>query len=109
MEASTSHTDKEQRLELLAREYQRRGYEAILHPTADDLPQALKGFAVGLLAFKGAELIVADVRTGDQLTLNGDADWHKIAERVELLGASLELVVVNSDNQQGGHDERSSR
>jgi hypothetical protein len=109
MEASTSHTDKEQRLELLAREYQRRGYEVFLHPTADDLPQALKGFAVGLIAIKGTEMVVADVRTRDQLTLNGNADVLKISERVELLGASLDLVVINPASQQGGRDENPSR
>jgi hypothetical protein len=100
METSTAHTNTEPRLALLSRDYQRRGYEVILHPTEDDLPQTLHGFKVGLLAFKGTEMVVADVRTRDQLTLNGHADLQKIAERVELLGASLDLVVINPDGQE---------
>jgi len=111
METSTFHTDLEKQwLEKLAREYQGRGYGVIILPTDDFLPEALKGFVVGILAAKGDALLLADARLREHLTLEGAADLTAISKRIEQLPNALwELVVVNPDNQQGGRDESPTR
>ncbi|MEL7316047.1 MAG: hypothetical protein AAFN08_14055 [Cyanobacteria bacterium J06559_3] len=94
----TFHTKLERwRLDLLAAEYERRDYEVIVLPTDDNLPQALKGLTIGLLAIApDGQLLVADVRTHDHLTLGGSADLSLIAQTVEAIpGAASELVVIN--------------
>jgi len=110
METSTFHTDLEkQRLEKLAREYQERGYSAIILPTDDFLPEPLKGFVIGIVARKGDQLLLADARLREHLTLEGAADLMTISERIKQLPNALwELVVVNP-KRKGGHDENPSR
>ena len=100
--SGTFHTEREkQRLEELAREYQRRGYQVVILPTNDFLPDALQGFVIGIVATKGDELLLADVRSRDHLMLNGAADLPTIAKQIEQLpNATWELVVINPDNQQ---------
>lgn len=109
MATSTFHTDLEkQRLEKLAREYQGQGYAVIILPTDDFLPDELKGFVIGILATSGDQLLLADARTREHLTLDGAADLTEISERIEQLpNASWELVVVNP-KWDGGHDESPS-
>lgn len=111
METSTFHTDLEKQwLERLAREYQRRGYFVMILPTDDFLPDPLKGLAMGILATKGEELLLADARIREHLTLDGAADLTAISERIKQLpNASWELVVVSPTKQQGEHNESSSR
>ncbi len=95
---TTFHNKLERwRLDLLAAEYERRDYEVIVLPTDDELPQALTGLTIGLLAIApDGKLLVADVRTQQHLTLGGSADLSAIAQKVEAIpGAASELVVIN--------------
>lgn len=110
METSTFHTDLEkQRLEKLAREYQKRGYSVIILPTDDFLPDPLKGLVFGIVATQGDKLLLADARIREHLTLDGAADLTVISERIEQLpNAFWELVVVNPHSQRGGRDESPS-
>lgn len=96
METSTFHTNLErQRLERLAREYQRQGYSVIILPIDHFLPNAPKGLIVGIVAIKGDELLIADVRTREHLTLNGAADLRRISEQIEQMpNTAWELVVI---------------
>lgn len=84
------------RLQRLALEYQRMGYQVKLHPTAADLPPALANCRFELVALRGQQTIVATVRTKETLTLTGAANLHRISELVEKLdGWEFELVVTN--------------
>lgn len=89
-----------QRLVLLAQEYQRRGYHTILYPAKQVLPEPLQDFFIGLIAQADADqaLIVADVRTRENLTLAGAFDLHQIARSVDALpNATFELVVIANE------------
>lgn len=84
------------RLLRLAREYVRAGYEVSLYPQGDDLPDCLRGCAIALVAKKGHETVVADVRSRPNLMLNGAADLRRLVERVESIpGWQFNLVVTN--------------
>ena len=84
------------RLLRLAREYRREGYDVVLYPTDKDLPQVLKECSIGLIAKSEEEVVVADVRSRPNLTLNGSADLRRLAEKVETLpGWQFNLVVTN--------------
>lgn len=84
------------RLLRLAREYSRAGYEVMLYPVDEDLPQVLEGCSIGLVAKGKEEVVVADVRSRHNLTLNGSADLRQLAEKVETLpGWEFNLIVTN--------------
>ena len=87
-----------QRLVLLAQEYQRRGYHTTLYPAKQVLPEPLQDFFIGLIAQADQALIVADVRTRENLTLAGAFDLHQIARSVDALpNATFELVVIANE------------
>ena len=91
------------RLLRLAREYSRTGYEVLLYPTDEQLPQVLKGCSIGLVAKGEGDVIVADVRSRQNLTLNGSADLRRLAEKVETLpGWEFNLVVTNPRQPKAG-------
>ena len=94
------------RLLRLAREYDRAGYDVLLYPQTDDLPDVLQGCSIALLAKGEHETIVADVRSRPNLTLNGSADLRRLVEKVESIpGWQFNLVVTNP--RQPRHSEAS--
>ncbi|MGF1523771.1 MAG: hypothetical protein ACFBSF_15755 [Leptolyngbyaceae cyanobacterium] len=85
-----------QRLMYMAEEYKRRGYEVSIYPTDELLPKALQGLSVGLVARASGSLVIGDVRSREQLTLNGPKDLRMIARQVETIPNSyFDLVVTN--------------
>jgi len=94
------------RLLRLAREYDRAGYQVLLYPQDEALPDVLKGCAIALIAKGEDETIVADVRSRPNLTLNGSADLRRLVEKVESIpGWQFNLVVTNP--RQPRHSEAS--
>lgn len=88
------------RLLRLAREYDRAGYDVLLYPSDDVLPTVLQGCSIGLMAQGQDEVVIADVRSRQNLTLNGSADLRRLAEKVETLpGWRFNLVVTNPRNK----------
>ncbi len=84
------------RLLRLAREYRRDGYTVMVYPSDRDLPEVLRGCSIGLLAQGPDRVVVADVRSRPNLTLNGAADLRRLAEKVNRLpGWQFNLVVTN--------------
>lgn len=84
------------RLLRLAREYRRDGYDVVLYPGDEELPATLQGCSIGLVARGDEEVVVADVRSRPNLTLNGSADLRRLAEKVNsLTGWQFNLVVTN--------------
>lgn len=86
-----------QRLLRLAREYRRKGYQVTLHPSPEQLPPSLAHCSLDLLAVSDSKVIAAEVRTRENLTLNGSEDLRRISESVQKLpGWEFELVVTNA-------------
>ena len=91
------------RLLRLAREYDRAGYEVLLYPQDEALPEILQGCTLGLIARGEADTVVADVRSRENLTLNGSADLRRLTEKVNALpGWQFNLVVTNPRHPQAG-------
>ncbi|NJO72643.1 MAG: hypothetical protein HC833_02010 [Leptolyngbyaceae cyanobacterium RM1_406_9] len=96
-----SHQTRENSLERrrllkLAREYRQKGYDVILHPSPEDLPSSLAKCPFDLIAAKSEKVVAAEVRTRENLTLNGSCDLRRMIDLIEQLpGWEFELVVTN--------------
>jgi hypothetical protein len=88
----------------LANEYARKGYEVIIGPEPGDLPPALANYRVDLLAKRGDEVIIVDVKT--RRTLHDKPDLRGLARAVrDLPGWRLELVVTNPRHKRVAPDD----
>jgi hypothetical protein len=86
-----------QRLLRLAREYRQQGYQVTLHPAPEQLPPSLANCSLDLLAVSDTKVVAAEVRTKENLTLNGAEDLRRISESVQRLpGWEFELVITNA-------------
>ena len=64
---STSVTERERRrLASVASEYEQKGYEVKLHPTAGDLPEFLVGLEPDLIATANGESVVVEVKAWNE-------------------------------------------
>jgi hypothetical protein len=88
-------TEREhQRLREVAREYRQRGYEVLIEPQADQLPDFLAPFRIDLWARNGEENVVIEIRTQESLTAAPELD--AIARVLHDRPAwRFELVVTN--------------
>lgn len=81
----------------LAREYRRHGYDVMVYPGVEDLPPVLSKHPLDLVAKGEGRTVAVEVRTRENLTLNGSEDLRRIAERVnQIPNWDFELVVTNS-------------
>ena len=82
-------------IQSLAARYRQEGYEVVIEPRESELPEALRPFRPDLLARRGDELVVAEVKTRRP---RGDA-WHKVERLAEvarsLPNTRLDLVVLD--------------
>ncbi|MBW4581259.1 MAG: hypothetical protein KME42_16950 [Tildeniella nuda ZEHNDER 1965/U140] len=84
------------RLLQLAREYRQQGYTVTLYPSSEELPPALADCALDLIAKSASKTVVVEVRTRENLTLNGSEDLRTLTKRVQQVpGWEFELVVTN--------------
>ncbi len=80
----------------LAREYRRHGYDVTVYPEAEALPSALAKYPFDLIAKADDRVIAVEVRTRENLTLNGLEDLRRMTEKVnQVPGWDFELVVTN--------------
>jgi hypothetical protein len=88
-------TEREhQRLREVAREYRQRGYEVLIEPRPDQLPEFLAPFRVDLLARSTEENVIVEVRTQESLTDTPELD--AIAQALHNKPSwRFELVVTN--------------
>ncbi|MEM7556615.1 MAG: hypothetical protein AAF378_21455 [Cyanobacteria bacterium P01_A01_bin.84] len=85
------------RLMQLAREYRQKGYKVIINPTPEKLPSSLAECSLDMIAVSGSKVVAAEVRTKENLTLNGSEDLRYISKSVsQLPGWEFELVITNS-------------
>ncbi|MBW4659317.1 MAG: hypothetical protein KME15_11630 [Drouetiella hepatica Uher 2000/2452] len=89
-----------QRLLRIAREYRQQGYAVTLYPSSEELPAALANCALDLIATSAAKTVVVEVRTRENLTLNGAEDLRTLTKQVQQVpGWEFELVVTNPRKQ----------
>jgi hypothetical protein len=68
-------TEREhQRLREVAREYRQRGYEVLIEPRPDQLPDFLASFRIDMLAWSAEESVIIEVRTQESLTAAPELD-----------------------------------
>ena len=92
---ATNDTVRErQRLLEVAREYRQRGYEVIVEPSHEQLPDFLAPFRLDMLARNAAENVIVEVRTQESLTQTPELD--AIAQALhDKASWRFELVVTN--------------
>ena len=80
----------------LAREYRQQGFDVTIYPASEDLPIELAQCPLDLVA-KGEDKVIAiEVRTRENLTLNGSEDLRRMAGKIESLPKwDFQLVVTN--------------
>jgi hypothetical protein len=63
--------DYEHELEQLAKRYQEEGYSVVVHPQGDQLPPFAKDFGADILAMRGGERVLVQVKQ-DRTALEAD-------------------------------------
>lgn len=92
----TTSSDKleDRKVQELAREYRRRGFEVQIEPSKHGLPASFGSYVPDLVAHRGDEHVVIEVKSRD--TLSSSKQLATIAKSLEALpGWRLELVVTN--------------
>jgi hypothetical protein len=96
-----------QRTRELAEEYRSHGYEVVIEPAHDDLPEFLQGYRPDLLARKGDDNVIIEVTT--RAEVSGEPELRDLAQVVrEHGGWRLELVLVGSDDEDRADPDMSS-
>lgn len=76
------------RLQQVAEEYRARGYEVLLEPQRNQLPRALARLHPDLVARKGEELVVVEVKSRSALKNNAQVQELARTVRAHLAGGS---------------------
>jgi len=98
---STSVAERErQRLASVASEYEQRGYEVKLQPTAGDLPEFLAGFEPDLIATGNGESVVVEVKARNEFGNEQGVAAIDAALRSRP-GWRFELIIDGSDSEDG--------
>lgn len=79
----------------LARKYQAEGYEVLAELPKYDLPYTIRGFRPDLIAKKGVEIIIVEVKTSDSLKKHRDAVTQLAQYAKEVPGIRFDLVITN--------------
>lgn len=78
----------------VADDYKRIGYDVLMHPAGDDLPDFLSGFRLDMIAYGSEENVVVEVKTRQMLA--GVGYLPTMADKINTTpGWRLDLVVVN--------------
>ncbi|MCL6435836.1 MAG: hypothetical protein K6T90_16815 [Leptolyngbyaceae cyanobacterium HOT.MB2.61] len=89
-----------QRLLKVAREYRHKGYAVTIHPSPVDLPPTLSQCPFDLIAKGEGKAIAVEVRSRDNLTLNGPKDLRLMTDLInQTPGWEFELVITNPRDQ----------
>jgi uncharacterized protein YutE (UPF0331/DUF86 family) len=97
MATPTANIERE-RLIRLAEEYRGRGYEISFHPNPEDLPDFLKNYRPDMIARRGDEAVVIEVKS--RSSLNSSTQYlRNLAQVVEQYpGWRFELVMTNPED-----------
>jgi uncharacterized protein YutE (UPF0331/DUF86 family) len=92
--SKTAEALEEKRLQSIAREYRKRGYQVLLHPSRSELPDFLSSFPLDMIAIGNQESVVVDVKS--KPTLTKSSYLTALAKAVNSQpGWRFELVVTN--------------
>jgi len=98
---STSVTERERRrLASVASEYEQKGYEVKLHPTAGDLPEFLVGLEPDLIATANGESVVVEVKARNEFQNEPTVAAIEAALR-NRPGWRFELIIDGSGSEDG--------
>lgn len=96
MDARIEQLERE-RLLKLAEEYRQKGYEVLLSPKPEELPDFLKGYRLDMIVRRGEEAVVIEVKSRPSIT---SAQYLQgLAQAVEEHpGWRVELVMTNPED-----------
>ena len=100
----TAHESERQRVQKVGQVYRDKGYDVLIEPQSDQLPDFLQAFRPDLIAHKGDEHIVVEVRVRGQVSdfpqvnelakvVRNEADWKF---QLVLLGPENSLSVAGA-------------
>jgi uncharacterized protein YutE (UPF0331/DUF86 family) len=91
---NVSHEAYRQKLQEIAAEYEARGYEVLVEPRPEQLPEFLAGFRPDLLARGPNESVVVEVKVGTQTAAS--ERFRELAETIQRQpGWRFSLVVID--------------
>lgn len=92
-------TIQRKRLLKLAEEYRNKGYEILLHPKSEDLPDFLKNYSPALIVRRQDEGVVVEVKSRSSLNLSSTQYLKNLAQTIEQRpGWRFELVMTNPED-----------
>ena len=98
MERVTGKQRHDAKLAELADEYRRDGYLVSVEPTGSELPEFLRGRQPDMLARRGAEAVVVEVKIADGRSQR--ESWSALASAIESQpGWHFRLVIVGGDEK----------
>src|ERR1700733_469464 len=86
----TSYDAAQEFVREVASEYEEEGYEVVVKPSAGQLPEILRDFRPDIIATRGSETVLVEVKRG-QTALTDDR-LEMMAKRAELIGYRVDLV-----------------
>ncbi|MGL5793740.1 MAG: HEPN domain-containing protein [Waterburya sp.] len=88
-----------ERLLKLAEEYRNKGYEILLHPSSEDLPDFLKNYNPDMIVRRQDETVVVEVKSRSSLNSSSAQYLKNLAQAMEQRpGWRFELVMTNPDD-----------
>ena len=97
MAIQTANVERERLLQL-AEEYRGQGYEVSFQPNPEDLPDFLKTYRPDLVARRGDEAVIIEVKSRSSLDSSSTQYLRNLAQAVEQHpGWRFELVMANSE------------
>lgn len=94
MEDSKYRSLELKRVKEIAKEYMEKGYEVIMEPHPNNLPDFLKGYRPDILASKEGENIIIEVKSS--ISMNKSEYMIELAKRIEKnKGWKFELIITN--------------
>jgi len=96
MSTSIANLEREKLLKI-AKDYRGKGYEVSFMPNPEDLPDFLRSYRPDMVARRGDEAVVVEVKSGSYLS-SSNQYLHHLAQVVEKHpGWRFELVIINSE------------
>jgi uncharacterized protein YutE (UPF0331/DUF86 family) len=95
MVTSIANTERDRALQL-AQEYRDKGYEVLLEPPLENLPDFLQKYRPDIIASRGGESVVIEVKSRSALNSTSHQYLRDLAQLIEQQpGWRFELVVTN--------------
>jgi uncharacterized protein YutE (UPF0331/DUF86 family) len=98
MVTSIANTERDRALQL-AQEYRDKGYEVLLEPPLENLPDFLQKYRPDIIASRGGESVVIEVKSRSALNSTSHQYLRDLAQLIEQQpGWRFELVVTNPED-----------